>query len=78
VALADAFACYAELLSIRRRCELGLNRSSLYDYDDPLGETPENLRRMRMIDESHTACPFFDGWRMTVGLSGHGEEVARK
>jgi putative transposase len=36
-------------LSVRRQCEsLGLNRSSLY-YESA-GETPENLRLMRLID----------------------------
>ncbi len=37
-------------MSARRQCELlGLNRSSL--YYEPTGETAENLRLMRLIDE---------------------------
>ena len=64
-------------LSVRRQCELlGLNRSSL--YYEPVGETPENLRLMRMIDEQYTACPFYGSRRMTIWLSEQGEEVNRK
>lgn len=37
-------------ISIRRQCQLlGLNRSSL--YYEPAGESPYNLRLMRLIDE---------------------------
>jgi putative transposase len=36
--------------SVRRQCELlGLSRSGL--YYEPAGETPEDLRLMRLIDE---------------------------
>ncbi len=64
-------------LSVRRQCELlGLNRSSL--YYEPVGETAENLRLMRMIDEQYTARPFFGSRRMTIWLSEQGEEVNRK
>jgi putative transposase len=36
-------------LSIRQQCQLlGLNRSSL--YYEPAGETPDDLRPMRLID----------------------------
>jgi putative transposase len=64
-------------LSLRRQCELlGLARSSL--YYEPAGETPENLRLMRMIDEQYTACPFYGSRRMTIWLVEHGEEVNRK
>src|SRR5512135_2734914 len=45
-------------LSVRRQCELlGLNRSSL--YYEPAGETAEDLRLMRRIDEQYTACPSY-------------------
>ena len=38
-------------ISIREQCELlGLNRSSL--YYEPLSESPENLKLMRLIDVS--------------------------
>jgi putative transposase len=64
-------------LSVRRQCELlGLNRSSL-DYE-PAGETPEGSRLMRLIDERYTACPFYGSRRMTIRLTGQGEEVSRK
>ena len=64
-------------LSVRRQCELlGLNRSSL--YYEPAGETAENLRLMRMIDEQYTACPFYGSRRMTQWLTQQGEEVNRK
>ena len=55
---------------------LGLNRSSL-DYE-PAGETPEDLRLMRLIDEQYTACPFYGSRRMTAWLIEQGEEVNRK
>ncbi len=64
-------------MSIRRQCELlGLNRSSL--YYEPAGETPENLRLMRLIDEEYTAHPFYGSRRMTVYLMRQGEAVNRK
>ena len=64
-------------LSVRRQCELlGLNRSSL--YYEPAGETPENLRWMRLIDEEYTAHPFYGSRRMAVWLVNQGEVVNRK
>jgi putative transposase len=64
-------------LSVRRQCELlGLCRSGL--YYEPAGETPENLRLMRRIDEQYTACPFYGSRRMTAWLTQHGEGVNRK
>jgi putative transposase len=64
-------------LSVRRQCELlGLIRSSL--YYEPAGETLEDLRLMRRIDEQYTACPFYGSRRMTAWLVEHGEEVNRK
>src|SRR3954463_5649524 len=64
-------------LSVRRQCQLlGLNRSSL--YYEPAGETPENLRLMRLIDEQYTAYPFYGSRRMTEWLTQRGEEVNRK
>ena len=64
-------------LSVRRQCELlGLNRSSL--YYEAAGETAENLRLMRLIDEEYTAHPFFGGRRMTAWLVRQGEAVNRK
>jgi putative transposase len=64
-------------LSIRRQCELlGLNRSSL--YYEPAGETPENLRLMRLIDEQYTARPYYGSRRMTHWLTQQGEAANRK
>jgi putative transposase len=55
---------------------LGLNRSTL--YYEPAGETAENLRLMRRIDEQYTACPLYGSRKMTHGLVQQGEEVNRK
>ena len=64
-------------MSVRRQCELlGLNRSS--PYYEPAGETSEDLRLMRRIDERYTACPFYGSRRMTAWLVEQGEEVNRK
>jgi putative transposase len=64
-------------LSVRRQCELlGLSRSSL--YYGPAGESAEDLRLMRLIDEQYTARPFYGSRRMTAWLAGRGEEVNRK
>src|SRR5205823_7404134 len=65
-------------LSVRRQCELlGLNRSSL--YYEPAGETPQNLRLMRLIDEEYTRHPFTGSRKMTVWLKEkHQEGVNRK
>jgi putative transposase len=62
---------------VRRQCQrLGLNRSGL--YYQPAGETPENLRLMRLIDGQYTAYPFYGSRRLTAWLIGRGEEVNRK
>jgi putative transposase len=64
-------------LSVRRRCELlGLNRSGL--YYEPVPETAEELRLMRLIDGEYTAHPFLGSRRMTAWLVGQGEAVNRK
>ena len=64
-------------LSVRRQCALlGLNRSSL--YYEPAGESSENLRLMRLIDEQYTARPFYVSRRMTAWLTQQGEPVNRK
>jgi len=64
-------------LSVRRQCELlGLARSTF--YYEPSGETPENLRLMRLIDELYTGCPFYGSRKITEALTRRGEEVNRK
>jgi len=66
-----------EALSIRRQCELmGLNRSTLYYRG--MGESEENLRLMRLIDEQYLRWPFYGSRRMTVWLQSLREEVNRK
>jgi putative transposase len=64
-------------LSTRRQCALlGLTRSSW--YYEPVPETAENLRLMRLIDEQYTAHPETGSRKMTVWLVEHGEAVNRK
>ena len=55
---------------------LGLSRSTF--YYEPAGETSEDLRLMRLIDEQYTARPFYGSRRMTVWLTEQGEGVNRK
>ena len=57
-------------LSVRRQCELlGLNRSSL--YYQPTGESAENLRWMRRIDEQYLKTPCYGRRKMAevLGIS---------
>jgi putative transposase len=57
-------------LSVRRQCELlGLCRSGL--YYEPVPESVENLRLMRLIDQEYTAHPFYGSRKMAVWLSNH-------
>jgi putative transposase len=63
-------------LSVRRQCELlGLSRASL--YYEPVPESPENLRLMRLIDQEYTAHPFYGSRKMTRWLVQEGETVNR-
>ena len=64
-------------LSVRQRCELlGLSLLSL--YCEPAGESPEDLRLMRRIDEPYTACPSTaaGGCRPSGSSQGGGEPEA--
>ena len=64
-------------LSVRRQCQLlGLSRASL--YYEPVPETVENVRLMRLIDEQYTRCPFYGSRRITAWLEDQGEQVNRK
>jgi putative transposase len=64
-------------LSVRRQCELlGLNRASL--YYEPVPESAENLRLMRLLDQEYTAHPFYGSRRLLVWLNKQGEQVNRK
>jgi putative transposase len=63
-------------ISLRRQCELlGVNRSGL--YYQPCGESAENLRLMRLIDEEYTRRPFYGSRRMMQWLHEHGYQVGR-
>lgn len=64
-------------ISVRRQCELlGVNRGSL--YYEPVGESADNLRLMRLLDEQYTRTPFYGSRRMTVWLGSQGMPVNRK
>jgi putative transposase len=64
-------------ISVRRQCELlGVNRTSL--YYEPVSESEENLRFMRLLDQQYTQTPFYGSRRMTEWLREQGHEVNRK
>jgi putative transposase len=69
--------CEQKELSIRRQCELlGLNRSTLYYRG--VGESEENLRLMRLIDEQYLRTPFYGSRRMALWLQSQDQAVNRK
>ena len=55
---------------------LGVNRSGL--YYPPVGESAENLKLMRWIDEEYTRRPFYGCRRMKLWLLDRGQVVNRK
>ena len=64
-------------ISILRQCELlGLPRSSY--YYQPRGESPLNLKLMRLLDEQYTRTPFYGSPKMTLWLKSQGHEVNHK
>lgn len=64
-------------ISIRRQCELlGIHRASL--YYQPAGESEENLRLMKLLDEQYTRAPFYGSRRMVAWLKDKGHVVNRK
>jgi putative transposase len=64
-------------LSVTQQCELlGLPRSSYYHVPAP--EPEENLRLMRVIDETYLAYPFFGSRQMARWLRRQGHDVNRK
>ena len=64
-------------LSITRQCRLmSIARSSFY-YDGT-GESPLNLRLMRLIDEQFLETPFYGSRQMTRWLRRQGDTVSRK
>lgn len=65
------------MLSIRRQCELlGLCRSSF--YYEPVRESEDNLRFMRLLDEQYLKTPYYGSRRMTAWLQEQGFCVSRK
>jgi putative transposase len=65
------------VLPITRQCELlGLARASYYHQPEP--ESDENLRLMRVIDETYLAYPVFGSRQMTRWLRRQGHAVNRK
>jgi putative transposase len=66
-----------QVLSLRQQCErLGVNRSTLY-YQS-VGESKENLRFMRLLDEQYTRTPYYGVLRMTAWLRREGYDVNPK
>ena len=64
-------------ISILRQCELlGLPRSSY--YYQPRGESPLNLKLMRLLDEQYTKTPFYGSPKMTLWLRERGYEINHK
>ena len=55
---------------------MGLSRASF--YYQPVGESPQNLLYMRLIDEQYTKTPFYGVPRLTVWLRSQGHVVNRK
>jgi putative transposase len=64
-------------LSVARQCDLlGLPRSTYYYRAH--GESAENLRLMRLLDEQYTRTPYYGVRRMTAWLRSQGYAVNRK
>jgi putative transposase len=64
-------------LSVSRQCELlGLSRASYYHRPQP--KRTEDLRLMRLIDETYLAFPFFGSRQMARWLRRQGECINRK
>ncbi len=64
-------------LSVVRQCELlGLARASF--YYQPIGESAQNLRYMRLIDEQYTKTPFYGVPRLTAWLRSEGYSINPK
>lgn len=64
-------------MSVRTQCKLlGLNRTSY--YYQPKGESPENLKYMRIIDEQYMRTCYFGYRKMTEWMVGQGYDVNYK
>jgi putative transposase len=55
---------------------LGISRASL--YYEPVEESAENLKLMKLIDRQYTRVPFYGSRRMTMWLEEQGHAVNRK
>ena len=64
-------------LSVTRRCEL-LEVARSTAYYQPQAVSDEELRLMRLIDESHLVYPFFGSRRLRDELEDAGHTVNRK
>ncbi len=65
------------VLSVTRQCALlGLPRASYYHRPRP--KPAEDLRLMRLIDETYLAYPFFGSRQMARWLRRQGETINRK
>ena len=66
-----------ERLSVVRQCALvGIARSSVYYR--PVGESQDNLRLMRLIDELYLSCPWYGSRQMARALRRRGYQAGRK
>ena len=66
-----------EGLSVARQCALvGIARSSFYYR--PAGESQENLRLMRVMDELYLNCPWHGSRQMARALRRMGHPAGRK
>lgn len=64
-------------MSIKRQCGLlGISRSSY--YYNPVGESPLNLKLMRLIDEQFLQTPWYGSRQMARHLRREGYCVGRK
>jgi putative transposase len=63
-------------LSIKKQCQLlSINRSSW--YYEPTGESPLNLKLMRLIDEQYLLTPYYGSRQMARWLRRQGHNVGR-
>lgn len=64
-------------ISIRSQCKLlGVSRSNYYHH--PIGESSENLKYMRFIDEQYMQTPFFGYRKMAEWMVRKGYPVNEK
>ena len=69
--------CKLQRAFLAHQCRLlGINRSSYYLEEKP--ETTYTLELMNLIDQMHTAYPFYGSRRMTAWLGIQGYAVNRK